>query len=85
MLSSRLAGLCLGRRFARVVNRPAIAVVIALIAGIRAGDLWPGHAMWAWPLAVGAIVLFGILGAAVVSMTMLPALTVTMLEWGKRR
>ena len=32
---------------------------------------------------VGAIVLFGILGAAVVSLTMLPALTVTVLEWGR--
>ena len=30
---------------------------------------------------VGAIVLFGILGAAVVSLTMLPALTITALEW----
>jgi multidrug efflux pump subunit AcrB len=34
---------------------------------------------------VGAIVLFGILGAAVVSLTMLPALTVTVLEWRGRR
>jgi len=32
---------------------------------------------------VGAIVLFGILGAAIVSLTMLPALTVTVLEWRK--
>ena len=28
--------------------------------------------------------LFGIFGAAVVSLTMLPALTVTVLEWGRR-
>lgn len=34
---------------------------------------------------VGAIVLFGILGAAVVSLTMLPALTVAVLEWPERR
>ncbi len=34
---------------------------------------------------VGAIVLFGILGAAVVSVTMLPALTVGALEWSERR
>jgi predicted RND superfamily exporter protein len=34
---------------------------------------------------VGAIVLFGILGAAVVSLTMLPSLTVTVLEWQARR
>jgi multidrug efflux pump subunit AcrB len=34
---------------------------------------------------VGAIVLFGILGAAIVSLTMLPALTVTALEWSERR
>jgi multidrug efflux pump subunit AcrB len=33
---------------------------------------------------VGAIVLFGILGAAIVSLTMLPALTVTALEWSER-
>ncbi len=29
----------------------------------------------------GAIVLFGILGAAIVSLTMLPALTVAALNW----
>ncbi|MDH3932997.1 MAG: efflux RND transporter permease subunit, partial [Chromatiales bacterium] len=34
---------------------------------------------------VGAIVLFGILGAAVVSLTMLPALTVAVLEWRQSR
>ena len=34
---------------------------------------------------VGAIVLFGILGAAIVSLTMLPALTVEILQRGKRR
>jgi multidrug efflux pump subunit AcrB len=34
---------------------------------------------------VGAIVLFGILGSAIVSLTMLPALTVTALEWFERR
>ena len=34
---------------------------------------------------VGAIVLFGILGAAVVSLTMLPALTVEILQRSKRR
>ena len=34
---------------------------------------------------VGAIVLFGILGSAIVSLTMLPALTVTALEWSERR
>ncbi|MEO1244249.1 MAG: efflux RND transporter permease subunit [Pseudomonadota bacterium] len=32
---------------------------------------------------VGAIVLFGILGAAVVSLTALPALTISALEWNK--
>ena len=30
---------------------------------------------------VGAIVLFGILGAAIVSVTMLPAMTIAVLEW----
>ncbi len=34
---------------------------------------------------VGVIVLFGILGAAVVSLTMLPALTIAVLQWGERR
>lgn len=34
---------------------------------------------------VGAIVLFGILGAAIVSLTMLPALTVAALEWRQGR
>ncbi|MCO4812571.1 MAG: efflux RND transporter permease subunit, partial [Gammaproteobacteria bacterium] len=34
---------------------------------------------------VGAIVLFGILGAAIVSVTMLPALTISVLEWNKSR
>ncbi|NND60938.1 MAG: efflux RND transporter permease subunit, partial [Gammaproteobacteria bacterium] len=34
---------------------------------------------------VGVIVLFGILGAAVVSLTMLPALTVAVLEWRVQR
>jgi len=34
---------------------------------------------------VGAIVLFGILGSALVSVTMLPALTISVLEWNDRR
>ena len=34
---------------------------------------------------VGAIVLFGILGAAVVSLTMLPALTISVLQWNQNR
>jgi multidrug efflux pump subunit AcrB len=34
---------------------------------------------------VGAIVLFGILGSAIVSLTMLPALTVTALDWRRGR
>ena len=34
---------------------------------------------------VGVIVLFGILGAAIVSLTMLPALTIMVLEWSERR
>jgi len=34
---------------------------------------------------VGAIVMFGILGAAIVTLTMLPALTVSVLHWRARR
>ena len=34
---------------------------------------------------IDAVVLFGILGAAIVSVTMLPALTISVLEWNKRR
>jgi multidrug efflux pump subunit AcrB len=34
---------------------------------------------------VGVIVMFGILGAALVTLTMLPALTVAVLEFAERR
>jgi len=33
---------------------------------------------------VGAIVLFGLAGAAVVTLTFLPAATITVLSWGSR-
>ena len=36
-------------------------------------------------IVIGVIVLFGILGAAVVSLTMLPALTIAALQWNENR
>ncbi len=64
--------------------RPIMMSTLTTICGLSPLVFLPGAGTELYR-GVGAIVLFGILGAAVVSLTMLPALTVTALEWGERR
>ena len=62
--------------------RPIAMSTLTTICGLSPLVFMPGAGTELYR-GVGAIVLFGILGAAVVSLTMLPALTVTALEWRK--
>ena len=64
--------------------RPIAMSTLTTICGLSPLVFMPGAGTELYR-GVGAIVLFGILGAAVVSLTMLPALTVTALEWRKFR
>ena len=63
--------------------RPIMMSTLTTICGLSPLVFLPGAGTELYR-GVGAIVLFGILGAAVVSLTMLPALTVAALEWGDR-
>jgi multidrug efflux pump subunit AcrB len=60
--------------------RPIVMSTLTTICGLSPLVFMPGAGTELYR-GVGAIVLFGILGAAIVSLTMLPALTVTALEW----
>jgi len=59
--------------------RPIAMTTITTILGLAPLVLIPGAGTELYR-GVGAIVMFGILGAAIVTLTMLPALTVTALE-----
>ncbi|MBT8083014.1 MAG: efflux RND transporter permease subunit [Gammaproteobacteria bacterium] len=60
--------------------RPIAMSTLTTICGLSPLVFIPGAGTELYR-GVGAIVLFGILGAAVVSVTMLPALTIAVLEW----
>ncbi|MBN7795994.1 efflux RND transporter permease subunit [Parahaliea mediterranea] len=64
--------------------RPIAMSTITTICGLAPLVLIPGAGTELYR-GVGAIVMFGILGAALVTLTMLPALTVIVLEFGQRR
>jgi multidrug efflux pump subunit AcrB len=64
--------------------RPIAMSTLTTICGLSPLVFVPGAGTELYR-GVGAIVLFGILGAAVVSLTMLPALTVAVLEWRQSR
>jgi multidrug efflux pump subunit AcrB len=64
--------------------RPIAMSTLTTICGLSPLVFMPGAGTELYR-GVGAIVLFGILGAAIVSLTMLPALTVTVLEWRRPR
>jgi len=64
--------------------RPIAMSTITTICGLAPLVLIPGAGTELYR-GVGAIVMFGILGAALVTLTMLPALTVMVLEYGQRR
>ena len=64
--------------------RPIAMSLITTIFGLAPLVFIPGEGTELYR-GVGAIVLFGILGAAVVSLTMLPALTISVLKWNDRR
>ena len=64
--------------------RPIAMSTLTTICGLSPLVFIPGAGTELYR-GVGAIVLFGILGAAIVSVTMLPALTISVLEWNERR
>ena len=64
--------------------RPIAMSTITTLCGLAPLVLIPGAGTELYR-GVGAIVMFGILGAAVVTLTMLPALTVLVLEWQQAR
>ena len=64
--------------------RPIAMSTLTTICGLSPLVVIPGAGTELYR-GVGAIVLFGILGAAIVSVTMLPALTISVLEWRGRR
>ena len=64
--------------------RPIAMSTLTTVCGLSPLVFIPGAGTELYR-GVGAIVLFGILGAAVVSLTMLPALTITVLNWRKTR
>jgi multidrug efflux pump subunit AcrB len=72
------------REAVHVRFRPIAMSTLTTICGLSPLVLIPGAGTELYR-GVGAIVLFGILGAAIVSLTMLPALTVTVLEWQAKR
>jgi multidrug efflux pump subunit AcrB len=72
------------REAVHVRFRPIAMSTLTTIFGLSPLVFMPGAGTELYR-GVGAIVLFGILGAAIVSLTMLPALTVTVLEWRKPR
>ena len=68
------------REAVHVRFRPIAMSTLTTICGLSPLVFIPGAGTELYR-GVGAIVLFGILGAAVVSVTMLPALTIATLEW----
>jgi multidrug efflux pump subunit AcrB len=64
--------------------RPIAMSTLTTICGLSPLVFIPGAGTELYR-GVGVIVLFGILGAAVVSVTMLPALTISVLEWNSSR
>ncbi|AGA90026.1 cation/multidrug efflux pump [Thioflavicoccus mobilis 8321] len=64
--------------------RPIAMSTVTTLAGLSPLVFIPGAGTELYR-GVGAIVLFGILGAAAVTLTMLPALTVFVLQLGERR
>jgi multidrug efflux pump subunit AcrB len=72
------------REAVEVRLRPIAMSTLTTICGLSPLVFMPGAGTELYR-GVGAIVLFGILGAAVVSLTMLPALTVSALGWQRDR
>ncbi|MDH3821761.1 MAG: efflux RND transporter permease subunit, partial [Gammaproteobacteria bacterium] len=64
--------------------RPIAMSTLTTICGLSPLVFIPGAGTELYR-GVGVIVLFGILGAAIVSLTMLPALTISVLTWNERR
>jgi multidrug efflux pump subunit AcrB len=64
--------------------RPIAMSTLTTICGLSPLVFIPGAGTELYR-GVGAIVLFGILGAAIVSVTMLPALTIAILQWNEKR
>ena len=64
--------------------RPIAMSTLTTMCGLSPLVFMPGEGTELYR-GVGAIVLFGIIGAAVVALTMLPALTVSVLQWRTRQ
>ncbi|GGO89383.1 acriflavine resistance protein B [Marinobacterium nitratireducens] len=63
--------------------RPIAMTTLTTLCGLSPLVFIPGEGTELYR-GVGAIVLFGLLGAAIVTLTFLPALTVFALDWGRR-
>jgi multidrug efflux pump subunit AcrB len=72
------------REAVEVRLRPIAMSTITTLCGLAPLVLIPGAGTELYR-GVGAIVMFGILGAAFVTLTMLPALTVLVLQWQQSR
>ena len=79
-----MAPLTAVREAVEVRLRPIAMSTITTLCGLAPLVLIPGAGTELYR-GVGAIVMFGILGAAVVTLTMLPALTVLVLQWQQSR
>ena len=64
--------------------RPIAMSTITTLSGLAPLVLLPGAGTELYR-GVGVIVMFGILGSAAVTLTLLPALTVMVLQWQQRR
>ncbi len=71
------------REAVEVRLRPIAMSTITTLAGLAPLVLVPGAGTELYR-GVGVIVMFGIIGAAIVTLTMLPALTVLVLQWQSR-
>jgi multidrug efflux pump subunit AcrB len=64
--------------------RPIAMTTLTTICGLSPLVFLPGEGTELYR-GVGVIVLFGLMGAATVTVTFLPALTVFVLSWGEKR
>ncbi len=84
MKEGRLSALDAVREAVASRLRPIAMSTLTTICGLSPLVFIPGAGTELYR-GVGAIVLFGILGAAIVSVTMLPALTISVLTWNEDR
>ncbi|HCJ63718.1 MAG TPA: AcrB/AcrD/AcrF family protein, partial [Alcanivorax sp.] len=86
-LTNRRGGMAVAESVSEAVRsrlRPIAMTTITTVCGLAPLVLIPGEGTELYR-GVGAIVLFGLLGTAIVTVTFLPALTATVLRLTERR